>query len=107
MTPPQAESATLPLDEALYRRPSMFQIWWKILLGMTSTWRELAKANALIDRLEAGELAQELTATRAIKKLEQAIIKAGESKKTSKTLRHELLALLDKEYHQELTEHDS
>lgn len=25
MTPPQAESATLPLDEALYRRPSIFQ----------------------------------------------------------------------------------
>ena len=83
----------------LENRPNILQVWWGIIRGVTNSWKELAAAQALIHRLEAGELAEEMAARRALKKIEQAIIKAGDTKKSAKTIRHELLAVLDREYH--------
>ena len=106
MTPTQLESV-IPIDEALDKRPTLWHLFWGILTGATSMVKELDAAHKLITRLEQGELAQELCATRAIKKMEQLIIKLGDSPKSAKTIRHELLALLDKEYHQEVAGRDN
>jgi len=92
----------LPIDVALEQRPNLWHLFMGVITGATTLVKELDAANKLIARLEAGELHEELTATKAIRKVEQAILKMGDTSKSAKTIRVELLALLDKEYHQEV-----
>lgn len=90
-----------PIDIALEQRPSPWNVLWGVITGATTLAKELDAANKLITRLEAGELKEGLVATKALRKVEQAIIKLGDSGKSAKTIRVELLGILDKEFHQE------
>lgn len=99
---PNSSGICTELTEELISRPNVFQLWWRILKGVTTTAKELQKANQVIIKLEQGDLAGELVATRALKKLEQTIIRFGDTDKSPRTMRHELLAILDKEYYQEV-----
>lgn len=81
-----------PVLEFPYKRQSTFGVFWKALTNSSEISKDLTQAQSCIKQLEADKQATK----KLLLSLEKAIIELGNSDKASKTIRHELLALLDK-----------